>query len=84
MDCAGLNVTVLSNMDSVGFGFISCKELMPDPWTLADCVPEALAELVDAARSVSGASASTPAKNSTAKKTAAKKSTKKAPARKPA
>jgi WS/DGAT/MGAT family acyltransferase len=52
MDGAGLNVTVLSNMDSVGFGFISCRELMPDLWDLANDVPDALAELVDAAKKV--------------------------------
>ncbi|MDQ1706213.1 MAG: diacylglycerol O-acyltransferase / wax synthase [Frankiaceae bacterium] len=52
MDGAGLNVTVLSNMDSVGFGFISCKELMPDIWDLANDVPAALAELVSAAEKV--------------------------------
>jgi diacylglycerol O-acyltransferase / wax synthase len=50
MDGAGLNLTVLSNLDSVGFGFISCRELMPDLWELADSVPDALAELVDAAK----------------------------------
>jgi hypothetical protein len=49
MDGAGLNLTVLSNMESVGFGFISCRELMPDLWDLADAVPDALAELVAAA-----------------------------------
>jgi WS/DGAT/MGAT family acyltransferase len=54
MDGAGLNLTVLSNMDSVGFGFISCKELMPGIWDLADAVPAALAELVEAAEKVSG------------------------------
>jgi len=54
MDGAGLNVTVLSNMDSVGFGFISCKELMPDPWQLANEVPAALAELVEAAEKETG------------------------------
>ena len=49
MDGAGLNVTVLSNMDKIGFGFISCLELMPDLWDLSDAVPAALAELVEAA-----------------------------------
>ncbi|HEU5033896.1 MAG TPA: wax ester/triacylglycerol synthase family O-acyltransferase [Mycobacteriales bacterium] len=49
MDGAGLNVTVLSNLDSIGFGFISCQELMPDIWDLARDVPLALAELVEAA-----------------------------------
>jgi WS/DGAT/MGAT family acyltransferase len=52
MDGAGLNLTVLSNMDSVGFGFISCRELMPDLWDLAEAVPAALAELVEAAKAI--------------------------------
>jgi WS/DGAT/MGAT family acyltransferase len=50
MDGAGLNVTVLSNMDAIGFGFIACQELMPDLWDLADAVPAAVAELVESAR----------------------------------
>jgi diacylglycerol O-acyltransferase len=45
----GLNVTVLSNLDHMGFGFIACRELMPDLWDLADAIPEALAELMKAA-----------------------------------
>jgi hypothetical protein len=61
MDGAGLNLTVLSNMDSVGFGFISCRELMPDLWDLADAVPAALKELVDAAKAMEKAEAKPPA-----------------------
>jgi diacylglycerol O-acyltransferase len=49
MDGAGLNVTVLSNMDVLGFGFIACRELMPELWELSDAVAPALAELVAAA-----------------------------------
>jgi len=49
MDGAGLNVTVLSNEDRIGVGFIACKELVPGIWDLADAVPEALHELVTAA-----------------------------------
>jgi WS/DGAT/MGAT family acyltransferase len=49
MDGAGLNITVLSNMDTIGFGFIACKELVPELWDLADAVPGAIAELVEAA-----------------------------------
>ncbi len=55
MDGAGLNVTVLSNLDQIGFGFISCRELMPQLWDLADAVVPALAELVEAADAVPGA-----------------------------
>jgi diacylglycerol O-acyltransferase len=46
MDGAGLNVTVLSNEDRVGFGFIACRELVPRLWDLADAIPEALGELM--------------------------------------
>jgi diacylglycerol O-acyltransferase len=52
MDGAGLNLTVLSNLDRIGFGFISCRELMPQLWDLADAVPTALAELVAAADAI--------------------------------
>jgi diacylglycerol O-acyltransferase / wax synthase len=48
MDGAGLNLTVLSNEDRIGFGFIACRELVPRLWDLADAVPAALAELVEA------------------------------------
>jgi WS/DGAT/MGAT family acyltransferase len=50
MDGAGLNVTVLSNMDSIGFGFIACKELMPELWDLSDALPGAVDELLKAAK----------------------------------
>jgi WS/DGAT/MGAT family acyltransferase len=55
MDGAGLNVTVLSNMDSIGFGFIACKELMPELWDLSDAVPGAVQELLDAAKAAESA-----------------------------
>jgi WS/DGAT/MGAT family acyltransferase len=48
MDGAGLNATVLSNEDRIGFGFIACRELVPDLWTLADAVPVEL-DALDAA-----------------------------------
>ena len=60
MDGAGLNVTVLSNMEAIGFGFIACRELMPELWDLADAVPAALAELLEAAEKESGAGGATP------------------------
>jgi hypothetical protein len=44
-DGMGLNVTVLSYLDSVGFGFITCSELVPDLWDLASGVDESLREL---------------------------------------
>jgi WS/DGAT/MGAT family acyltransferase len=52
MDGAGLNVTVLSNMDTIGFGFIACTELMPELWDLSDAIPGAVEELLEAAKQV--------------------------------
>jgi diacylglycerol O-acyltransferase len=49
MDGAGLNITVLSYLDEIGFGFIACRELMPALWDLSDAVPGAVAELIAAA-----------------------------------
>jgi WS/DGAT/MGAT family acyltransferase len=48
MEGAGLNITVLSNEDRIGFGFIACRELMPELWELAEAIPVELAELVKA------------------------------------
>jgi hypothetical protein len=47
-DC-GLNVTVISYLDHVDFGFLASRELLPDVDDLAAAVPEAFAELVKAA-----------------------------------
>ncbi len=48
-DGAGLNITVLSEEDRIGFGIITCPDLMPEVWDLADAIPGALGELVEAA-----------------------------------
>jgi diacylglycerol O-acyltransferase len=47
-DC-GLNVTVISYLDHVDFGFIASRELVPDVDDLAAAVPQALADLMKAA-----------------------------------
>ncbi|MBF6164879.1 wax ester/triacylglycerol synthase family O-acyltransferase [Streptomyces gardneri] len=47
---AGLTVTVLSNNDKLNFGFIACKELVPDIAALADAVAGVVDELLSAAR----------------------------------
>jgi diacylglycerol O-acyltransferase len=52
MDGAGLNVTVLSNMDEIGFGFIACQELMPELWDLSDAIPAAVTELLEATKNL--------------------------------
>lgn len=44
----GLNLTVVSYCDRVGFGFIACAARMPDVAELAAAVPLAMAELVAA------------------------------------
>ncbi|WP_433679812.1 WS/DGAT/MGAT family O-acyltransferase [Nocardia sp. CA-119907] len=47
---AGLTVTVLSNNGDLDFGFIACRELVPDLQTIADAVPGVVNELLAAAR----------------------------------
>ena len=44
----GLNITVVSYVDRVGFGLIACSENMPDLADLAAEFPAAVAELLDA------------------------------------
>ncbi|HET6966500.1 MAG TPA: wax ester/triacylglycerol synthase family O-acyltransferase [Acidimicrobiales bacterium] len=44
----GLNVTVISYLDRVDFGVHVDPDLIPDVWVLANEVPAALAELMDA------------------------------------
>ena len=44
---AGLNITVMSFNGGLGVGIISCPDLMPDLWELADAFPEALKELLE-------------------------------------
>ena len=48
-DDIGLNLTVMSYLDHVDFGFIACRELIPDLDDLAARVPEAMAELLKSA-----------------------------------
>ncbi len=56
-DGAALNITVISYMDNVDFGFIACRETVPGLWDLAAFISESLAELV---KEADGASASEP------------------------
>jgi diacylglycerol O-acyltransferase len=44
-DGAGLNITVLSQEDRLGFGIVTCPDLIPRVWDLAEAVPQALEEL---------------------------------------
>ncbi len=45
----GLNITVMSYLDSVDFGVQVDPELVPDPWRISARVPDALVELGKAA-----------------------------------
>jgi WS/DGAT/MGAT family acyltransferase len=46
---AGLNITVLSNAGKVDIGLLGAREFVPDLWSLADAIPLALKELLNAA-----------------------------------
>ncbi len=49
MPSQGLNITVVSYMGKIDVGFIADPSLVEDVWALAEEVPGALAELVEAA-----------------------------------
>jgi hypothetical protein len=51
LDGLGLNITVLSHLDKVGFGFIADRDAMPSLWGLTEFVREAVEELLLAAAS---------------------------------
>ncbi|MEM9133594.1 MAG: wax ester/triacylglycerol synthase family O-acyltransferase [Actinomycetota bacterium] len=48
VDGVGLNVTVMSVENRLGFGYVADRDLIPDLWDLADRTEPALAELADA------------------------------------
>lgn len=45
MPGAGLNITVLSNMDRMDIGIMACPDLVDDAWEIADALPAALDKL---------------------------------------
>ncbi len=47
---AGLNITVLSYLGWIDFGFNAATSAVPDVWDLADCVAPAVDELLEAAK----------------------------------
>ena len=49
LDGGGLNVTVLSYLDHIDFGFVVCPEIVEDPWKLEDATSAAFTELEKAA-----------------------------------
>ncbi len=49
VDGQGLNITVQSYLDTLDFGLVSCRELVPDVWDLADLLITEIDELAKAA-----------------------------------
>jgi WS/DGAT/MGAT family acyltransferase len=49
VDGQGLNITVQSYLDTLDFGLVSCRELVPDVWDLADLLIAQIDELAKAA-----------------------------------
>jgi WS/DGAT/MGAT family acyltransferase len=45
LDGQGLNVTVQSYLDTLDFGLVSCRELVPDLWEMLDAIIDDLAQL---------------------------------------
>jgi hypothetical protein len=48
-DGQGLNITVQSYLGNLDFGFVSCRELIPDLWDLVELLHESLDEMLTAA-----------------------------------
>jgi WS/DGAT/MGAT family acyltransferase len=48
----GLNITLLSNMGRIDVGVLTCREIVPDPWEIAEDLSQALAELERAAEKI--------------------------------
>jgi WS/DGAT/MGAT family acyltransferase len=46
-DGQGLNMTVQSYNGNLDFGFIACRELVPDLWLMMDLLHESMQELLD-------------------------------------
>lgn len=56
LDGGGLNITVISYLDRVDFGFVVCPEIVEEPWLLVDATTAAFAELKKAATKHASAS----------------------------
>ena len=53
VDGQGLNITVQSYLDTLDFGLVSCRELVPDLWDVVDAIVadlEGLAKLAGVER----------------------------------
>ena len=49
VDGQGLNITVQSYLDTLDFGLVSCRDLVPDVWDLVDLIVEEIDVLAKAA-----------------------------------
>ena len=67
-DGAGLNLTVISYLESIDFGFLACRELLPDLEALAHAVPDTLAELVKIVDAIEAPTPAAPATTRHAKR----------------
>ena len=56
----GLNITVLSNLDRLDVGVLSCPEIVPDVWEVASGFGQAVEELTIAAEKRRAAEARPP------------------------
>ena len=45
VDGQGLNITVQSYLDTLDFGLIACRELVPDLWDIVDAIVDDLEAL---------------------------------------
>ena len=48
VDGQGLNITVQSYLDTLDFGLVSCRELVPDLWDMLDAIVDELDVLAEA------------------------------------
>jgi len=72
-DGQGLNMTVQSYNGNLDFGFVTCRELVPDVWHLTELLQEAMAELLAAVGAVPSEPATAPAKRAASRRPAGKK-----------
>lgn len=49
-DGAGLFIGLMSYLDQMDVGILACREILPDPWPLADAIREELAVLLERSR----------------------------------
>ncbi len=72
VDGQGLNMTVQSYNGNLDFGFVACRELVPDVWVLTELLQDSMRELLDAAEAATAPAPAAPTK-APAKKAAASK-----------